>query len=109
MNEMLVYTITALIAVSTGMTFGAVPASPLRVITTTAGVMSTVAIVIGAVVIGPEAPWMGPLFAVTAGLSALLVAAVARSAVPGLIGEPYWRRVKLIAFHNGRLRTVEGH
>ncbi|MFV0375279.1 hypothetical protein [Microbacterium sp.] len=109
MNEMLIYVLTALIAVSTGVTFCAASAGPLRVLTNTAGILSTAAVVIAAVVIGAGAPWMGPLFAIVAGLTALLVAAVARAAEPGLVGEPYWRRVTLIAFHNGRLRTVEGN
>lgn len=109
MNEMLIYTLTALIAFSTGVTFGAAPAGTLRVLTSVAGMLSTVAVVIAAIPIGAAAPWMGPLFAVVVGLTTLLVAAVARATEPGLVGETYWRRVTLIAFHNGRLRTVEGN
>ena len=109
MDEMLIYTLTALIAVSTGVTFGAASAGPLRVLATVAGTLSTAAVVIAAIAIGAAAPWTGPLFAIVAGLTALLVAAVARAAEPGLVGEPYWRRVTLIAFHNGRLRTIESN
>lgn len=109
MNELLIYTLTTLIAVSTGVTFGAASASPVRVLATVAGMLSTLAVIVAAFAVGTAAPWMAPLFAVVAGVTALLVAAGVRTAEPGLIGEPYWRRVSLIAFHNGRLRTVESN
>lgn len=110
MNEYLIYVLTALIALSTGIAFGAASAiNTVRVLSTIAGILSAAAVVIAAVVLGGTAPWTAPLFAVLSSATALLVSAATRASEPGLLGEGYWRRVTLIAFHSGRLREIEGH
>lgn len=104
--ELLVYALTALLGVAAGMAF-ATPAGRYRVFGTLSGALTTVSVVVVAVAVGSHAVWMGPLFALTAAVTALLVSAVLQADHPGLLAEPYWRRVILIAFHQRRLAAVQ--
>ncbi len=104
--ELVVYALTALLGVAAGMAFAA-PAGRYRVFSTLSGALTTVSVVAVAVVVGSHAVWMGPLYAVTAAFTALLVSAALQADHPGLFAEPYWRRVVLIVFHQRRLAAMQ--
>ncbi len=100
------YALTALVGVAAGMAFAA-PAGRYRIFGTLSGVLTTVPVVVVAAAIGSHAVWTGPLYAVMAALTALLVSAALQVDHPGLLAETYWRRVVLIAFHQRRLASVQ--
>ncbi len=106
--EITAYGVTALVGVSSGLAFGAAGATAHRSLGYASGVLSTVAVVVVAFALGGRAPWIGPVFALVTVLTTLLVAAAVLRGHPGLLTEPYWRRVILLAFHRSRVDSVTG-
>jgi len=100
--EPVVCALTPLLGLAAGIAFAA-PAGKRRIFSTLSGALTTVSVVAVAIAVGSHAVWMGPLYAVTAGLTALLVSATLQVDHPGLFAKPYWRPVVLIAFHQRRL------
>jgi hypothetical protein len=94
-----IYTVAVLLAVAVGLT---VAAAGLLIRLSAA--LTIVVFTALAFAWSDRAPWAGPLFALVAVLTGLLVSAHAQQAHPMLAAEPYWRRVLLIAAHGGRLR-----
>ncbi|WP_426324174.1 hypothetical protein [Microbacterium sp. E-13] len=107
-SEFTTYGVTALVGVSAGLAFGAADATAHRWLGYASGVLTTIAVVVVAFALGSPAPWIGPVFAlVTVPITLLTAAGVLRSH-PGLLTEPYWRRVILLAFHRSRVDSVTG-
>ena len=106
MSEVLVYLLTAMVAVAAGIAFSIPAAGVFRALAALAGALLTVAVIIAAFQLGAAAPWMGPIHALVAAASALLVSAAARAGEPVLATEPYWRRVTLILFQARFLRRA---
>ncbi|MFS0895000.1 hypothetical protein [Microbacterium sp. 179-I 3D3 NHS] len=95
LNETLVYVLTGALAVSAGIAMG-VQTKALRWAGFSAAILITGVVVITGFTIGAAAPWMGPIFAVIAALTSVLIAAASRRDEPGFQGESYWRRVVLV-------------
>ena len=93
---MFVYVLIALLGVSAGVMFGVQIRAPFRWAGVVAGLLIVgVAVGVGSI-FGSEALWSGPLFAIIAPVTAVLVAAEARRDERLFLPEPYWRRVLLV-------------
>lgn len=105
MNDVITYAVTVLVGIAAGIVFSAPVTRGFRPLTTFAGVTITIAVVLFATTVGSATTGLGPTYALVAAVTALLVSASVRSGEPALLAEPYWRRVVLILFHPGRLRS----
>lgn len=103
--ELAVYVLTALVGVAAGIAFAA-PAGAYRVLGSVSGLLTTVAVVVVAFSVADQAPWIGPVYALVSVLTTLLVSASVQGGEPGLLGEPYGRRIVLLAFHRRRLASL---
>lgn len=90
-----VYVATAALAVSAGLSFGARPAGPARWMGVAAGALIVGAVTAGGLALASQTPWVGPMFAIVTGATAVLVSAHARRDEPGFRCEPFWRRVRM--------------
>lgn len=95
LNETLVYVLTGALAVSAGIAM-AIPTKAFRWAGFSAAILITAVVVITGFTIGAAAPWIGPIFAIIAALTSVLIAAASRRDEPGFRGESYWRRVVLV-------------
>jgi hypothetical protein len=89
------YVATAALAVSAGLSFGARPTGAARWLGVAAGAIIVGAVTAGGLALGSQAPWVGPMFAIVTGATAVLVAAYTRRDEPGFRSEPFWRRVRM--------------
>lgn len=92
----LIHLLVALLAVSAGLMFGVSVRRPFAWAGTVAGVLTTLVAVGIAILSGTTALWGGPLLAVLAPVTTVLVSAEARREEPLFLVEPYWRRVILV-------------
>ena len=95
LNETLVYVLTGALAVSAGIAMG-IQTKALRWAAFSAAILITGVVVIAGFTIGAAAPWIGPLFAIIAPFTSVLIAATSRRDEPAFRGESYWRRVVLV-------------
>lgn len=102
--ELAVYVLTSLVGVAAGIAFAG-PAGAYRVFGYVSGLLTTVVVVVVAFSVADQAPWIGPVYALVSVLTTLLVSASVQAGEPGLNGEPYGRRVVLLAFHRRRLAS----
>lgn len=93
--DIVVYVATAALAVSAGLSFGSRPTGPARWLGVAAGALIVGAVTAGGLALGSQAPWVGPMFAIVTGVTAVLVAAHARRDEPEFRSEPFWRRVRM--------------
>lgn len=95
-----------MLGASAGVSFGAAARRFDRWLLTASGVVTVIVFVIVAVVAGASYPGMGPAFALALAITSVSVAAYSERDHPALRGEPYWRRVVLVTFHQRALRPV---
>lgn len=93
-----IYPAIVALAVSAGLMFGVRIGRPFRWAGAAGGVLVTAAVVGLAIVLGDAASWSGPVYALVAPITAVLVAAEARRDEPLFLTEPYGRRVLLVLF-----------
>lgn len=96
MFEPLIYVATMMLAVSAGLMAGARIASPHRWTGGIAAVLIVGGVLIGGVVLGSAAPWVGPIFGIVSGITVVLVSATARRDEPAFRSEPFGRRVLMV-------------
>lgn len=104
--DLALYVLMSLLGVSAGIAYGVAATREPRRLSYTSGVLTTVAGVFATFAAGADAPWGGPLLALVTILTALLVAERILRNHPGLLAEPYWRRVFLVSFRRRQLDTV---
>lgn len=92
----LTHLLIAALAVSSGLMFGVSVRRPFAWAGTAAGILTALAVVGIAALSGTAALWAGPLLAILAPLTTILVSAEARREEPLFLVEPYWRRVLLV-------------
>ena len=69
---------------------------PLRWVGATAAALVLTGVVTGGVLVGGDAWFAGPVFALVAAIASVLVAAEARRDEPAFVSETYGRRVLLV-------------
>ena len=99
----MIYAATAVIAAHVAATVTLAGRTTSGRILAAAGLLTAVAVVVLAFAIGGAAPLMGPLFAGVAAVTSFLLTPLRYAGHPVLLGEPYWRRVVLLLFHQRAL------
>lgn len=91
--EILVYVLTAALAVSAGLVLGWSPSTRYPRAGFTAGLLIIGVATIAGFILGSDAPWMGPIFALVCLTTGTLAAAVAKGEDPAYRGESFGTRV----------------
>jgi hypothetical protein len=99
-GEILVYVLTASLAVSAGLVFGGVSATARRRSTISAGLLIVGVVTAAGFALGSSAPWVGPIFAIVSMLAGTLFAAAAKRDEPAFEDESFGSR--LVAVLNVR-------
>lgn len=94
--EVFAYAISFALAVSCGLNLGIARSSRHSGAGLTSGVLIVVAVILGGIAVGGQAPWVGPIFAVTAVLTTLLAAAWVSSGDPAFKDESFGSRMVLV-------------
>lgn len=105
--EVVMYALATLVGVASGIAFAGSTIAAFRRLGYVSGFLTTVVVVVVAFAVADHAPWIGPVYAIVAGVTTLLVSASLQSDEPGLLGESYWQRVVLLAFHRRRLASAQ--
>lgn len=105
--EVVMYALATLVGVAAGIAFAGLAVAAFRWLGYVSGLLTTVVVVVIAFAVADHAPWIGPVYAIVAGITTLLVSASLQSDEPGLLGESYWHRVVLLAFHRRRLTSAQ--
>lgn len=93
---MIVHSLVVVLAVIAGAMFGVQVRAPLQWIGAVVGVLIAGVVAAAAILSDVGSAWTGPLFAIVAAVTAVLVSAQARRDHPGFEGEGYWQRVLLV-------------
>lgn len=99
-GEILVYVLTAALAVSAGLVLGGLSSTVHRWAVIAAGLLIVAVVTVAGFVLGLSAPWVGPIFAIVSVLSGTLAAAAAKKSEPAFEDKSFGSR--LIAVLNVR-------
>lgn len=92
----LIYLLVALLALSAGICMGLASSSSHKRLLQVASFAVVVVVVVAGFHIGVDAVWIGPIFALVALLTSVMVAAYARREEPVFLANSYWRRMLLV-------------
>lgn len=105
-GEILVYALTAALAVSAGLVVGMSSSTTHRRGGSIANLLIIGVVVVGGFVLGAAAPWIGPIFAFVAIATGILAMAAAKGDDPNFKDASFGNRVVAV-FASRRIGTVE--
>ncbi|MFS0911278.1 hypothetical protein AB3M89_05760 [Microbacterium sp. 179-I 3D2 NHS] len=97
-GELVVYLVACAVGVSIGISSAMTPPRGLGVIVTVVNVIMTGGVVATGFFLGPEAPWVGPVFVLAAIIMRVVTGAMELAREPALSGESFLYRAMLVFF-----------